>query len=198
MTRLIPLVALVLFTPLLAAPVPKGVKKDLMPTAVGTRWEYVREGEEKPVSIEEVTESATEDGVTTFTLVRKRSDDDRLAFVYQYRIQDGVLWETANEIQKFCPPIQVWDPGMKTGESWESGWSTREFRFAWTSTVGKPAEVKTPAGTFTATPITQRETADGPETVYWYAVAVGLVKQTRDGKVEQELKSFTPGKGAKK
>jgi hypothetical protein len=68
-----------------------------------------------------------------------------------------------------------------------------------TFTVGKAEKIKVPAGEFTAFPVGRvYNPPRGADVVYWYADGVGLVKQTRNGKPEQELKSFTAGKGAKK
>ena len=75
----------------------------------------------------------------------------------------------------------------------------RRGRDVYTTTVtaGAAEEVTTPAGKFTAVPITMvTQTRTGKyESKSWYADGVGLVKSTSEGVVVRELKAFTIGKG---
>lgn len=181
-----------------AAPVPKGkAAAEYLPSAVGTKWEYVRNGDEKRVYVEEVTESAEKDGVRVVTVsVTTDTGDSRFE---KFDITDGDVRLTESTFGTYDPPMVVRKAGMKADDTWTSKYPFGGDVNEVTCTVGKAEKIKVPAGEFTAFPVSRvYSPARGGDVVFWYADGVGLVKQTRNGKPEQELKSFTAGKGAKK
>jgi len=195
----IALLAVVSLAP--AAPVPKEAKKAVsFPYTVGTKWEYIRNGDPKTVWVKEVVECEEKEGVVTFK-VNVTTDTGEKRFDL-YRLKDGELVITANQNGSFDPPMPVVKAGMKTGDEWQSEVTQNgggvEVNIQFTFTVGKPEEVVTPAGKFTATPITRKESEERTS-ILWYADGVGMIKHTVKGQKEpvQELRSFTPGKDKK-
>ena len=189
-----------------AAPVPKAVKKaDPFPHALGTRWEYVHDGDATKVWVEEVVEVTEKDGAVTFKVDitpdvgPKRSET--------YRLKGGELVLTATGNGEFDPPMLIAKAGMKAGDEWDTKYAfvapngRAGQAVEVTLTVGKAEEVATPAGTFTALPIAR--TTKGPvgnsTTTFYFAEGVGMIRQASPGQKEplQDLKAFTPGKGKK-
>jgi hypothetical protein len=201
MTR--PLLALAVLASLaVAAPVPKALKKaGLYPTAVGTKWEYIYDGDEKQVMTDEVTQGKHRPD--EFEVTRTIASGSKYLSVY--RLADGELAIRVKENRSVDPPVLMAKVGMKAGDKWESEYkmfmgeaSGVTIRGTEEVSVGKAEEITTPAGTFTATPVTRKSGGATLET-YWYADGVGLVRVTRDGMKHPylELKAFTPGKGKK-
>lgn len=180
-----------------AAPVPKVKKAAPHPVTVGTKWEYTRSGTAE-VWVEEVTESDTADGVTTFK-VRTTAGGVEMD-LQTYELRDGVLSVTAHSAGGYTAPRLIWPTGAAAGTVTDNAWAARTpagvIERVETLTVGEPAEITTPAGTFQATPITRTAKGFNEGTVLWYADGVGLVRHTEPGRAEPilELKSFTPGK----
>lgn len=197
MTRTVALL-LVASAVALAAPVPKG-KKSPMPTEVGTKWVYIRGGDEDVTGTEEITESTEKDGVKTVTVTVKITGEEGTQFE-KFEIKDGAVALIDSTFGQFDPPLVLWKAGLKDGDSWEVKYTLAGTEFEGTYTAGKAEELTTPAGKFTCVPITRRYTKpdDYPESVYWHADGVGLVKQMSAGRVDQELKSFAEGKGKEK
>ena len=188
----------VLCAPLAAAPVPK-VKPPvvMLPPAVGTKWEYIRNGDAKRVYVEQVTESSAKDGATSVTV--GITTDTGTSRFEKYDLRDGEMRLTESSVRVYDPPMILRKARMKEGDTWTTKHTFNETTWEVTCSVGKAETIKVPAGEFTATPIRRTyDTNPNSEVVYWYADGVGLVKQTTNGKPAQELKSFTVGKGAKK
>jgi hypothetical protein len=198
MTRL-PL-ALLLFAAgvVAAAPVPKANKGPAYPYTVGTRWEYVRNGDPKKVYVEEVVESEEKDGVVTFKV--DITTDAGGKMFERYTLKGGELHVTANADGAFDPPMLIRKDVMAAGDEWETTWGFKGEGFGFTQdetlSVGKAEELTTPAGKFTAFPITRKHKGGNGGTTMWYADGVGLIRHTEAGQKEpsQELKSFTRGK----
>jgi len=71
-----------------AAPVPKDAKKENpFPYTVGTKWEYIHDGDEKKVWVEEVTECEEKDGAITFKVDITPDEGEKRFEVY--RLKDG-------------------------------------------------------------------------------------------------------------
>ena len=191
------LCALLVLGVAVAAPVPKEKKGDPFPYTVGTKWEYIHDGDEKKVWVEEVAECEEKDGTITFK-VNITPDTGEKRFEV-YRLKDGELVITATQEGTFDPPMLIAKAGMKAGDEWVSKWTLKaegmSFDAETTLTVGKAEEITTPAGKFTATPIT-RTGAGEEKVVFWFADGAGMIRQTTDGVKEpaQELKKFTAGK----
>jgi hypothetical protein len=191
------LVALLLAALAPAAPVPK-VKKGLVyPYAVGTTWEYIHDGDEKMVWVERVAEVTEKDGVVTFKVDITPATGGTEFEVY--RLKDGELGIIDTHFGEYDPAMPFARLGMKDGDEWEAEFTLtgdgRKSTRKWKYTVGQAEEITTPAGKFTATPVTRVE---GPRrtSVFWFADGVGMIRQTVNGQKEpaQELKAFTPGK----
>lgn len=193
--------ALLAVAPLVAAPVPKAKKAELFPSAVGTKWEYTHDGDAKDVWVEEVIECEEKDGVVTFKVDITPSAGEKKFEVY--RLKDGVLELTATQDGTFDPPMLIAKVGMKAGDEWKSKYTLKSDGLEYTMenvlTVGKAEEVATPAGKFTATPVTRAQNGGRFKSTFWFAEGVGMIRQTADGQTEpaQDLKAFTPGKGKK-
>jgi len=166
-----------------AAPVPKDAKKENpFPYTVGTKWEYIHDGDEKKVWVEEVTECEEKDGAITFKVDITPDEGEKRFEVY--RLKDGELVITATQDGKFDPPMLIAKAGMKAGDEWKSKWTLKAecltVEAETTLTVGKAEEITTPAGKFTATPVTR--TGEGEEkVVFWFADGAGMIRQTTDG-----------------
>jgi hypothetical protein len=179
-----------------AAPVPKK-KADPFPYSVGTKWEYAHDGNEKDVWVEQVAEVSEKDGVVTFKVDITTSGGDKR--FETYRLADGELVIVATQDGTFDPPMLIAKAGMKAGDEWENEWKLKgdgiEYGVKTTLTVGKAEEVTTPAGKYTATPVTRKVNGQ-QKTTFWFADGVGMIRQTVDGQKEpaQDLKAFTAGK----
>jgi hypothetical protein len=180
-----------------AAPVPKVKKVAFHPTAVGTKWEYIRNGDETTVYAEELTESEEKDGVVSFRI--QVTPNAGPSWLSGYTLGRGEFRVTHSRGVAYDPPILLCADGMKDGDTWTDTYTRNGREYEVSSTVGKAEEITTPAGKFTATPITRKyvQPKGGSETVWWFADGVGLVRQTTNGNPVQELKAFTPGKGKK-
>jgi hypothetical protein len=180
-----------------AAPVPKAkAKAQFHPTAVGTKWEYIRNGDESVVYVEELTESEEKDGVVTFRIKVTPNAGD--SWVSSYTLADGKFKVTHSRGVAYDSPMLLGTAGMKDGDTWTDSYTINGRAYEVASTVGKAEEVTTPAGKFTAVPVTRKS---GKLTLgtFWYADGVGLIRETRDGQKHpaQELKSFTPAAAKK-
>lgn len=194
--RWLPVVVLAALPPLSAAPVPKAKPAaDLHPSAVGTKWEYVRNGDANAVYAEEVTECVETDGVKAVVLTITPNAGDARVNKLEVR-KDGVYLTEASSIT-IDTPFPVQKAGVAAGDTWTGNFERNGVTFRYEFTVGKPEEVTTPAGKFTATPVVRKLTPNQAEYVYWYAEGVGMVKQTTNGKPVQELKAFIPAKEKK-
>ena len=186
----------------IAAPVPKEKKANYFPTAVGTKWEYeateyTRAGTVKTEETQEVAEVVVgKDGASTVR-VETRTKGQKRVVSYKMRVTDAGVWSTEYMGGGVIdPPQQILKLPLKDGSKWEYEERGREV-YTTTVTAGAAEEVTTPAGKFTAVPITvvTQSRAGKYESKFWYADGVGLVKSTSGGKVVRDLKSFTPGKG---
>ena len=179
---------------LVAAPVPKAKKLDPFPYAVGTKWEYIRNQDEKRVYHEEVTESSEKEGVRTIRVDIVTDTGGKMFETYE--LKDGELRLTASTNGDYGQGMIVRKAGMKEGDTWENKYSINGTEYVVDCTVGKPEELTTPAGKYTAFPVTRKYLQPNvrTETTYWYGDGVGLVRQTTNGRQNQELKAYTPGK----
>ncbi|MEO2089667.1 MAG: hypothetical protein ABGY75_09250 [Gemmataceae bacterium] len=184
------LAAVLLAGPLLAAPVPKGLKKtgNFMPLEVGCKWEYVEAGSSDViVDTREITAVEQKDGVTFAT--------QKLSGITQVFRADatGVAVVRSNN-GDYAHPRYVVKNEMKAGDEWEwdaGGYTERR-------TVGTTEKVTTPAGEFEAVKLTYRTEqngAVGSDITVWYAAGVGLVRiDYTNGRTSHVLKAFTSGK----
>jgi hypothetical protein len=180
-----------------AAPVPKEKKAaEPYPFAVGTKWEYVRDGDETTVGVEEITKSEEKDGVRTIRA--KVQEPGQKGFHVDYELKDGELRVVASsDVGKIDGQLVVWKAGMKAGDTWTNKFTLGEIIEEVVS-VGKQEEITTPFGKLNAVPVTFTPTAPRGRPAYtiWYADGIGDVRHTTDGqkKPRKELKAFTPGK----
>lgn len=185
----------------LAAPVPKELAnpRDYFPTAIGSKWEYVTTGvgKEQPHT-EEITAAVVTKAGLRVTFKRTRPNAKDFETVYVVGEKDIAL--TKSGPFDYDPPLPTLKKGMKAGDNWETetvfgtGAKPTTYQFK----VGEAAEVKVPAGTFTAFPVTRKQKGsklDGY--TFWYAPNVGLVKTDLVGGAGTVLTKFTPGKAEK-
>jgi hypothetical protein len=188
--RLLAATLLVTTTALVAAPVPKGVKKTgtFMPLEVGNKWEYVEAGSPNAVvDTREITAVEQKDGATFAT--------QKLSGIVQVFRSDatGVAVVRSND-SDYAHPRYVVKHEMKAGDEWE--WDAGGY--AERRTVGAMEKVTVPAGEFEAVKLTYRTEqngAVGSDITVWYAAGVGLVRiDYRSGRTSHVLKAFTAGK----
>lgn len=188
------LVGLLAFTyQLSAAPVPKNAKKaDYFPLEVGTRWEYI-EGDD--VKTTEVISLEVEKNAKLVTLTYKGEKTPPPTLRRVFKIEGDDIYSLKTENAEAEKPALIMKRLIAPNQSWETEhqWKGGEL---WTikNKVGASKAIKTPAGEFTALPVVQENSRTGRET-RWYAVGVGLIrKESEDGTVVSELKSFRSGK----
>lgn len=182
-----------------AAPVPKVRKVVPFAYAVGTRWEYVCDGDKDRVWVEEVVECESKGGVVTFKVAI--TTDSGVKKVREYRMGGGELAITGTHEASLDPPLVIAKAGMKAGDEWVAKWARMQEGVRTdheaTLTVGEAEEISTPAGKFTAYPIRRtRDENDSPFSAHWYADGIGMIRMTHERQQEpiRELKAFTPGK----
>lgn len=176
-----------------AAPVPKNVKKiDYFPLAVGTKWEYV-EGDDVRTT-EVISLDVKKDAkYVTLTYVGAKSPPPTSRRVF--RVVDEDIFSLSTENSEAEKAGLIMKRTIRPNDAWETEhqWKGGEL---WTIShkVGASKSIKTPAGEFTALPVVQENSRTGKET-RWYAAGVGLVrKESSDGTVISELKSYAAGK----
>ena len=189
-------------TTAVAAPVPKELtasKGVYFPTAVGTRWEYVREGTDavdhsRVVSAEETDKDGTRTVAFEWTSVGGQYTKSSL-----YRVDKRFVRRTGwTRTQSFEVPCVMWDADAKAGDKWTAGIVGPKEKSQFTATRGAAEVVTTPAGKFEAVPVAIQAGADVKNTnTYWYAPGVGLVKW-ESGARTVVLSKFTHGKEIKK
>lgn len=186
---------IVALPPAPAAPAPK-VKpvSPYFPTAVGTKWVYVRkadDGHQVVWSKEAVRAERLDGGVTRVTVQQKGDSDD----VYDVG-RDGLVHRTT---YKWRLDIRLLPHPPRAGDGWDV---VTPVQAGLVSNVGRKVcgeaeAVTVPAGTYRAVPVrfTIREKdgrllADLPTVTYWYAPGVGEVKRAGPG-FTLELTEFT-------
>ena len=199
MTRTLWLAAasLALLVPLLAAPVPKAAKAkpDYYPLGLGAKWEYVRNQDPDTVWGEEVTTADDKDGAKVAT-VRIQPSGNGNGYDTSYKAdKDGWYFVTQGSAT-YDPPAKFISADPKPGDTWELKYQMNGTEYEATATVGDAEEVTVPAGKYTAIPVTITFGKPVQRRAYtnWIVSGVGMVKQVSNGRVTQELKSYTAGK----
>ena len=190
------LAALALASFAVAAPVPKAKKIAPHPHAVGTKWEYMHDGDEKEVWVEEISESKEKDGSITFKVDITTATGAKM--FETYRITDGQVEVIGDTDGEYTAPLVFRKGGWKDGDSWECSYTSGKLEYEQTVTVGKAEEITVAAGKYTAVPVTFKyaKPKGFSANTFWYADDVGMIRHTQEGRKEpvQELKAFTPGK----
>lgn len=200
--------ALFAATVTLAAPVPKGDKKDELyfPTTVGaTRVStipVVVAGNAVLKSTETVTRVEEKGGVYLVSVDADRGGVSMPSRVYEVSAK-GVF-------EKSCDGVEAKEPkpllkaGGKAGDTWEVELPEPGGTGKQTFTLGEQEEVEVPAGKYKAVRVDiVTTTPRGPASrvTMWHAPGVGVVKSVAtvdNQEVAFELTAFTPGKGEKK
>jgi hypothetical protein len=215
---MIRLSVLALLVPALAvaAPVPKGERKELyFPTTVGAKKVIqMKAGDDTRELTETVTKVEEKDGVYTVTVERDFAGgglSGQPLIEQVFEVSAKGVYRLSSGGTKTKTPYPLLNLGVKAGEKWTSeleltgppggGGPVRVSKG--THTMGKEEEVEVPAGKFKAVRVDVESDQNGQtaKSTAWHAAGVGLVKYEveRGGiKNTQELKSFTPGKGEKK
>lgn len=191
-------VGVVLVAMAVAAPVPKAIKPatDYYPLRVGDKWEYVRNENADQVWIEEVTAVETVDGAKIGTVRIQPSNSNAVAYDTKYKADKAGCSFYSHGEWLYDPPSLFVKAELKAGDTWESAYNFVNTDYQITVTVGEPEKVLVPAGEFTAIPVVSsyKTPAGRRPFTNWYVSGVGMIKQVANGRVTQELKSFTPAK----
>jgi hypothetical protein len=191
MTRSAALLVLLAVVPaLLAAPVPRSVKRkaaDWMPLEAGCKWEYVSADDHTAVvDVREITAAEERDGGLVAT--QKTSN-----LTQEFRRDEGGVAVLKANGRAGAGERYITKQGMKEGDTWENDMGG----YTEVRTVGKAEKLTLPAGVYEAVPVkfqyVQNGSAFQTGTV-WYADGVGLVRIDTDGQPSQVLKAFTKGK----
>jgi hypothetical protein len=177
-----------------AAPVPKPLKKktDYFPTAVGTKWEYVKEGTSTLDHTREVTQSDDADGIRT-AVFKWTSHSGNYGPITHYRVDSKGIYRLGfGKTEPFKVPFLLFKTESQPGDAWDAGVSTQGDAPTHLGERGKDEEVETPAGKFSTAVVTVRHKKQ--EWVYWYADSVGLVKFSNEDGKAIVLSKFTPGR----
>lgn len=182
-----------------AAPVPKAKKVAPHPFEVGTKWEYVVNGDPKRVTTDEITSSEEKDGVRVIRIDTTDHSGDKTFAILEF---DGEqLRLTRDNGREVKPPHVIWKAGTREGDGWTDEYNSCVNATKSTTVAGKAQEITTLAGTYTAIPLTRTYAPPSgwPATVTWFSEGVGIVCFARkEAKtMDLELKSFTPGKDKK-
>lgn len=184
------LFALLVVSPLVAAPAPKAKDAVYFPTREGDKREYeVRAG---GVTVEggytdTVTKVEKKDGALHVTITRERPDAK--PFVTVIAVGAEGLSRVESDGQPLDKPALLLKLPAKAGTTWdhEGGGATH--------TVVGEEEVEVPAGKYKAVRVDLAAKGSESKTSLWFAPAVGLVKMSHsDSDRVQVLKAFTPGK----
>ena len=188
MSRLLPLlfvVALLLHTASVGAPVPKETKAlAYFPDKVGAKWVYDFDGKEET---ETVTAVKKEDGSILVTVhkIDEFGETDKVTKV----TESGIF--IVSGLQLKHPPSHVLQLPHKANATWKT-WTGTPFLGTSNYTAYGLEEVEVPAGKYKAIRVGRIDAGDICRT-YWYAPDVGLVKYVFEcGKTTytRTLKSF--------
>lgn len=179
-----------------AAPVPKkAAPPDYFPCAVGSKWEYAKEGEKEASVVLEVTASEEKDGERLVTFEHTKSVPT-VSGVQKYRVNAEGVAVVSDRGKEVSPPRLELRAAPKANDEWECPHTWVGAKYDLTVTVGKEEKVKLPAGEFTALPHTQTFTVGGQKHTYkaWIAPGIGQVKFTSYDGATFELLKYTAGK----
>lgn len=177
-----------------AAPVPKDLKKqkNYFPTAVGTKWEYASE-DGSDSQTREVTAVTEKDGVRTVTILWTTGGSSQ---TWELREDAAGLARSKMGNVAIDPPQLLIKGRLAEGDEWDGEYRQGRASTRYRRVVGKAEAVTTPAGEYTAVPVTQTDPDDPTdEATVWYAEGVGMVKLHEKGSAPIVLKAVTIGKG---
>lgn len=176
---------------------------DYYPLAKGHTWEYVGTLNNDKVNVT-VTVKAVEvvlgRATATRTLALTKGDETRTSDEEVVVDPNGVLGNPIFDVRT-DPPLTLLKFPVKPRDTWSQksriNGNGREYLAM--TTVKEAAEVKVPAGTFTAIPVETGLLFEGEAVgiTTWYADGVGMVKLKMTfgaNTFEIELKKFTRGK----
>jgi hypothetical protein len=176
------------------APVPPHARNPVLyfPTTVGSKSVY-QQGDEEVVE----TVTAVERTKEGFIVNTERSAGDGTPLGSErVRVSEGGVFRIAMGKHEFAPPLCALKLPLKTGEPW--AWETNLLG---ADVKGKCAafpeeKVEVPAGTFAAIRVEWNKPAAGgaPESTWWFAPGIGLIKRSYGKCPAEVLKSFAPGR----
>ncbi len=158
MTRVLCLLAVGVATAAVAAPVPKSLRKkpDYFPTPLGGVWTYGT-GEDPTRHSIHISDVQTAPGETT--AVRRYQMGNSEGPLDVCRVSSGEVRQVRRSSHDTAIDRLFLRPSLKPGDTWKSEYQLAEILdVRETFTVGEPQRVTVPAGTFTAVPITFRNT----------------------------------------
>jgi hypothetical protein len=178
--------------------VPKAIKPkaDYYPLSLGDKWEYVRNENADTVWAEEVTKVEDVDGAKIATVHVQPNTPNARGYETRYKVDKVGWYFVSHGDWLYEPPPLFVKVDLKPGDTWEVAYQFVNAEHTATVKVGDPEKVSVPAGEFTAIPITTTYHTPANRQPYtnWVVSGVGMVKQIANGRVTQELKSFTPAK----
>jgi hypothetical protein len=167
------------------------MKKDptlYYPITVGTKWVYEdsKGGEVTTLTISKVE---TIKGAKVVTVEREGNSWEKMSVS-----ENGLVRvEGAGGAVELDPPLIMLKAPFQVGTKWE----IKTAGIEGTDTIGAIGEeVTVPAGTFKTVRVDSDYTLarERMQTVFWYAIGVGMVKWTHNKDTSRMLKSFSPGK----
>jgi hypothetical protein len=162
--------------------------QDFCPTAVGSKWVYLRGSDTLVQTVTKVTRRIDHTEITISEEFDGKITPSDMLIVDKA----GVRRLTSTREAK---PAQY--PLLQFPLKDKSEWPVDCAGEVGTSKVYGPEKIKVPAGTYEAFRIETEYTLHGQtrhRSKSWYAPGVGLVRQTLDGEKYLDLVLFTPGK----
>lgn len=187
--------ALLAASAVVAAPVPKGEKKEELyfPVVEGAKRVMQRKDGKGSDTTETVTKVEVKDGVYKVTAERKGVGPGGMGSATVVREVSGKGVYVVDADKEGYPLIKL---PAKEGDKWE----VKQGGRTWTYMAGKEEEVEVPAGKFKALRVESEADASRKPALkdtHWYTPGVGYVKSVisiNGRETTFELKSFTPGK----
>lgn len=182
------LVALVVFAPAFAAPVPKVPPPLYHPTVVGTKWVMTSSNLRMTYTVTTAEEKDGETLVTIESDVEGKSgkgEDKRV-------VSKGGVFGTGKPDER----VVFLKLPAKKGDQWVAERLGTPGLDQWGCTAGEVEKVKVPAGEFDALRVDTEVLTGGKVTgrmTFWYAAGRGAVKKDLNGDI-WVMESFEPGK----
>jgi hypothetical protein len=194
-------VVLLAVTSVVAAPVPKAVKKklpDYYPLIAGSKWEYAMGG---TIVVIEAKDYLEKDGVRTAKLVT--SHQGKSVAEETIRVDSTGISRTHFNDTMIDPPVILLKFGLTDEESWKTKSKVGGAVVEGTFTLKGVEAITVAAGKYDAVLVEGEADLAGTATTtkWWLAEGVGIVKLSYtiagSESVPLELKKYTPGEAVK-
>ena len=171
---------------------------DYYPLKPGTRWVYQVEANGKKVQLtNQISKLETIDG-KSLALVESSVNGSITATEHLTTTDKGIFRNRTNGVE-ISPPVCLLKYPFKKGDTWESETVLGNQQLKVKGKSVDIVEITVPAGKYKTVQSDAEMTVGGMRitTTYWFAVDVGVVKQTTDlngTKISVELEKFEPAK----